>query len=87
MHILCQNAWHINRMSYRSDHYGKENSMTDPSYKETMEFVDSLFINWNKLVAKKHGVTSTASRLFELGDFMHDVMKETLTQKMEADNE
>ncbi len=26
--------------------------MTDPSYKETMEFVDSLFINWNKLVAK-----------------------------------
>ena len=61
--------------------------MTDPSYKETMEFVDSLFINWNKLVAKKHGVTSTASRLFELGDFMHDVMKETLTQKMKADKQ
>ena len=59
--------------------------MTDPSYKETVEFVDSLFINWNKLVAKRHGLTSTASRLFELGDFMHDVMKETLTQKMEAD--
>lgn len=57
----------------------------DPSYKETMEFVDSLFINWNKLVAKKHGVTSTASRLFELGDFMHDVMKETLTQKMKEE--
>ena len=61
--------------------------MTDPSYKETMEFVDSLFINWNKLVAKRHGVTSTASRLFELGDFMHDVMKETLTQKMKADKQ
>ena len=61
--------------------------MTDPSYKETMEFVDSLFINWNKLVAKRHGLTSTASRLFELGDFMHDVMKETLTQKMKADKQ
>ena len=61
--------------------------MTDPSYKETVEFVDSLFINWNKLVAKRHGLTSTASRLFELGDFMHDVMKETLTQKMKADKQ
>ena len=77
-------------MQNRSDQYGKENSMTDlnkvdPSYRDTVKFIDSWFINWNKLVAKRHGLTSTASRLFELGDFMHDVMMETLTQKMEAD--
>ena len=79
-------------MQTRSDHYGKEDSMidlnkVDPSYRDTVEFVDSWFINWNKLVAKRHGVTSTARELFQLGDFMHDVMMETLTQKMEADNE
>jgi len=79
-------------MSYRSDHYGKEDSMTDinkvdPSYRDTVEFIDSWFINWNNTIARKHGVTSKARELFALGDLMHDVMMETLTQKMEADNE
>ena len=59
----------------------------DPSYRDTVEFIDSWFINWNNTIARKHGVTSKARELFALGDLMHDVLIETLKQKMEADNE
>ena len=59
----------------------------DPRYRDTVEFIDSWFINWSNTVARKHGVTSKASELFALGDLMHDVMMDTVIQKMEADNE
>ena len=70
--------------SYR-DIYMDKLQKFDPSYRDTVEFIDLWFINWNSAIAKKHGVTSTAHQLFALGDLMHDVLIETLTQKMEAD--
>jgi len=70
--------------SYR-DIYMDKLQKFDPNYRDTVEFIDSCFINWNHAIAKKHGVTSTAHQLFALGDLMHDVLMETLTQKMEAD--
>ena len=59
--------------------------MTHDEHKAIKDFTDSWFINWNNTVTKKHGVTSKASELFALGDLMHEVLMETLTQKWEAD--
>ena len=58
--------------------------MTHDKHKAIKDFIDSWFINWNNTVARKHGVTSKASELFALGDLMHDVLMETLTQKWEV---